>query len=351
MLDGDWSSDVCSSDLPEKLPLYNLLFRLMHSIKGVSRTYGMNEFSRLAHMAEDILDKYRSNEISYETGMIDGSLASETLGIVIHKMNKLLKNGVQILHKVFNQGKENAASIRNRRRSIKIDEEKIRTLISYAENLNNDAGMGRDYLARKISGLVDNLFMLSLQPLDVVYNRLHQIVKDVASSLGKKARLVIEGEPLFLGPEAHHHLINSMIHLLRNAVDHGIEVPELRSELGKDPEGLILLKTSTEGEMAIIEIRDDGAGMDPQAIADLAVEKGFTTLETVVSMTDREKIHLILLPGFSSKDSVSEISGRGVGMDVVAETMTSLGGRLTLESILDEGTVIVLEFPPSKRSG
>lgn len=333
----------------DKKTVYNHLFRLMHSIKGLSRTYGMNEFARLAHMAEDILNKYRGNEISFETGLSDGVLASETLGGILEKMKQLLGNGEKILHKVFNQGRENAASIRSRRRGIKIDEDKINALLSSVEALKLEAGEFAVPLLEKISALSEQIFAMTLQPLEVVYNRLHQIVKDVSKSLGKEAALVVEGETVFLEPEAHYLVINALIHLVRNALDHGIELPDLRSELGKNPVGTLWIRTSWDAGRVRIDIKDDGAGIDPRAIAEKAVAKGFVTDDEASAMTDREKIGLILLPGFSSRDEVSDISGRGVGMDVVAESMKALGGDLSIMSEPDRGTTLTLAFPSAAR--
>jgi signal transduction histidine kinase len=335
----------------DKMPLYHHMFRLMHSIKGVSRTYGMNEFGRLANMAEDILNKYRSNEISFETGMSDGALASESLGEILQRMKKLLTNAEKILLKIFNQGKENAASVRNRRRGIKIDEQKISSLITMIDALKEKTGHSSEKLRENIDVIADQLFQMTLQPLEVVYNRFHQIVKDIAQSLEKKAELIIDGSPAFLGPEAHYLVINAMIHLLRNSMDHGIESPELRSELGKNPMGTIRIRTAMNKERVYIIISDDGAGIDPQVIAGIAVGKGFVTEEDVALMTDQQKTELILVPGFSSRDSVSDLSGRGVGMDVVAEAMKGLGGTLSIFSELDIGTTLTLEFPVSKREG
>lgn len=336
------------SQAEDKTPHYHHMFRLMHSIKGFSKTYGMNEFGRLAHMAEDILNKYRTNEISFETGLSDGVLASESLRNILEKMKKLLVNGESILHKIFNQGKENAASIRSRRRDLKVGEEKFQSLIALVAELKNQAPK-QEHLSKKIDDVIDQMLQLTLQPIDVVYNRFHQIVKDVSQSLAKKAELVIEGDPIFLGPEAHYLVINSMIHLLRNSLDHGIEPPELRSELGKNPMGSIRIKTAVIDKRIHIEISDDGAGIDPHSIADKAVAKRFVTEEDVASMSDENKTALILIPGFSSKESVSDISGRGVGMDVVAEAMKSLGGSLSIVSEPNAGTTLTMEFPVSKK--
>lgn len=328
--------------------LYHHMFRLMHSVKGLARTCGVNEFARLAHQAEDILNKYRTHEISFETGMVEGVLASETLLKILNHMRDLLGSGEKILDRVFSQGRENAACIRNRRRGISVDREKILSMLAALENMKQHTS-GAEPVSGQIDAMAEQMFRMVLQPLDVVYNRLHRIVNDLARSLGKEAELAVEGELLMLGPEAHYLVINALIHLLRNAVDHGIEMPGKRSELGKNPKGKVFIRTSADADRFRIDISDDGAGIDPCVIVARAVAKRFVTQEAVASMNDEEKLALILLPGFSSRDSVSDISGRGVGMDVVAEAMKTFGGSLSIGSVLNGGTTLVLEFPAPRR--
>ncbi len=332
----------------DKEPLFHHMFRLMHSIKGLSRTCGMNEFARLAHRAEEILEQFRSREISFETGLSDGALASETLLNILGHMKDLLVRGEKIIQRVFNQGRENAACIRGRRRGITVDRDKILAMLESLETMKQETS-GQPAVFETLDAMAEQMFQMVLKPLDVVYNRLHQIVKDVARSLDKEVELGIVGDPLMLGPEAHYLVINALIHLLRNAVDHGIEEPGRRSDLGKAPKGRITIRTSAEGERFRIEITDDGAGIDPLAISERAVAKGFVTEEAVRTMGDGEKRALIFLPGFSSRNSVSDISGRGVGMDVVTESMKSLGGSLSIDSKLDAGTTVVLDFPAPRR--
>ncbi len=328
--------------------LYHHMFRLMHSVKGLAKTCGVNEFARLAHQAEDILNKYRTHEISFETGVVEGALASETLLKILDHMKDLLASGEKILDRVFSQGRENAACIRTRRRGINVDREKIQAMLEVLENMKQEtSGVGA--VSGQLDAMAEQMFRMVLQPLDVVYNRLHRIVNDVARSLDKEAELAVEGELLMLGPEAHYLVINAMIHLLRNAVDHGIEMPEKRSALGKNPKGRVFIRTSAETGRFRIEISDDGAGADPCLIAARAVAKGFVCEEAVASMNDEEKLALILLPGFSSRDSVSDISGRGVGLDVVADSMKTLGGSLSIVSVPNGGTTFVLDFPAPRR--
>lgn len=330
--------------IEDKMPIYHHMFRLLHSVKGISRTYGLNEFGRIAHSAEDILEKYRSREISFESGMIDGVLGSEKMGMLLGKMKEMLGNCERLINKIANQGRENAAMIRSRRRGLKIDEDSMDDLIRKVCELKNVRGVSEE-LAEKVELLSRRMFQLTLQPLDVVYDRFYKIVKDVSDSLGKEAELSVEGVRIYLAPEAHHQIISSLIHMLRNALDHGIEAPGIRKNKGKDPVGNIFLTTTQdEDQRVVIEFRDDGAGLDPEKIADNAVRTGMIDQEDVRKMSDQEKIELILLPGFSVRETVTDFSGRGVGMDVVAEMIKHLKGDLEIRSQKDEGTLFRISF-------
>lgn len=345
------SSQALFEDLftaEDKTPIYHHLFRLMHSIKGQARSYGMNEFGRLAHLAEDILAQYRANEITFETGVIEGVLASDQLLAIIQKMKDLLKSSDALIEKVFNRNREHAAAIRNRRRGIRVDEDSLAAIVQQAEILKQMAS-DQAQLTEAIDSLNDQLFKLTLQHLDVAFNRFHNIVADVSRSLGKQAELVTDGDRIHLDPETHHQIISSLIHLLRNALDHGIEPPELREKRGKDPMGRIHLTTVEGPDTLVITLCDDGAGIDPQAVAETAVRKGLASEDLVMGMNDQQKIELILLPGFSVRDSVTDLSGRGVGMDVVAEAMKEMNGTLTLRSEKDKGSTIQMVFPIVRR--
>jgi two-component system chemotaxis sensor kinase CheA len=336
--------------ISDKVPLYNHIFRLMHSIKGLSKTYGMHEFARLAHLIEDILNKYRSNEISFETGMTDGVLASDRFLEIIANMKALLKNGESILRKIFHHGKENAAAIRSRRRGLKIDSSKIEEIIWAIDDVKKIAGKPSGIVVDHLEALRNKMFQLTLQPLDVVFNRFHNIVRDVSLSLDKQIDLATEGDRVFMDAECHHLIISSLIHLLRNALDHGIETPAQRQANGKNPVGTIRIESKMNNGRICITLSDDGRGINSDSISREAVTRGFVTLKQLEGMTDQQRIELILIPGFSVKDHVTELSGRGVGMDVVIEAMTEMKGSLKITSVPNQGTSFILEFPAMKPS-
>lgn len=172
-----------------------------------------------------------------------------------------------------------------------------------------------------------------------------KIVKEVSSALNKKVRIQIDGDELLLPFRIHHLMINSLLHLLRNSLDHGLETPEQRKAAGKPVTGEIRVKTIRSGDQATIIFEDDGVGIDPEVIGKKAVEEGFVTGEAVRKMNDEEKLNLILLPGLSCRDTADELSGRGVGMDVVSDALKQIGGNLEIKTERNGGTRFCMTFP------
>ena len=173
----------------------------------------------------------------------------------------------------------------------------------------------------------------------------HRMVRDVARSLGKSVRLEVLGETTPVDREILERLKAPLDHLLRNAIDHGIETPAERQQHGKPEEGTIHLEASHRAGMLHVSVRDDGRGIDPEAVRKAVVRKKLTTLETTQKMTEVEILEFLFLPGFSLKESVSEISGRGVGLDVVQTMVKEVGGRVRISSRKDHGTSFQVELP------
>ena len=155
----------------------------------------------------------------------------------------------------------------------------------------------------------------------------------------------MEGGDIELDRTVLDEIGEPLVHLLRNSVDHGIEAPDVRTSAGKNPEGTVRLVASREKSQVLIEVIDDGAGIDPAKIRESAVRKGLITREEADKLTDEEAQALIFMPGFSTAENVSDISGRGVGMDVVKTKIESLGGSIALESRVGEGTKIAMKLP------
>jgi len=184
-----------------------------------------------------------------------------------------------------------------------------------------------------------------MQPVKKVFGRFPRVVRDTARSLGKQVDLVLEGEETDLDKNLVEALADPLVHLVRNAVDHGIEMPDVRESNGKPANGTVVLSAAQEGDHIQLSIRDDGAGMDPEVLRRKGVEKGLVDPDAADRMTDQECFELILMPGFSTKEQISDISGRGVGMDVVKTAITKLSGLINIDSELGVGSVINIKVP------
>ncbi len=200
-------------------------------------------------------------------------------------------------------------------------------------------------MSRTVSDLQDAVMKLRMQPVKKIFSKFPRIVRDLAKKLNKKVNLVLEGEDTEIDRSILDKLEDPLIHLVRNAIDHGIEPPEERIMLGKPEVGLIKLSAFQEGDRIIIAIEDDGRGINVEKVKKKAVEKGLISPEQAENMSDKEAYELLFMPGFSTADKVSDVSGRGVGMDVVASTIHSLRGTIEVESELGKGTKFIMKLP------
>lgn len=182
-------------------------------------------------------------------------------------------------------------------------------------------------------------------PIDQIFSRFPRMVRDLAKSEGKQISLVIEGKEIELDRTVLDEIGDPLVHLLRNAVDHGVETPQERAKAGKSSEGLVRLAASRQRNTVLIEVQDDGKGMDPAKLRDAAVKKGLMSKEEVSKLCDEEAFNLIFLPGFSTNTVITDVSGRGVGMDVVKTKIESLGGNVSVKSVLGEGSIVTLQLP------
>ncbi len=200
-------------------------------------------------------------------------------------------------------------------------------------------------LSRTVSDLQDAVMKLRMQPVKRVFSKFPRIVRDLAKKLNKKVQLELEGEETEIDRSILDKIEEPLIHLVRNAIDHGIETPEERVAKGKSETGTIKLAAYQEGDRIILLIEDDGRGIDVEKVKRKAIEKGLITPEQAANLSDKEAYELILMPGFSTAEQVSDVSGRGVGMDVVASTVHSLRGSIEIESELGKGTRIYMKLP------
>lgn len=184
-----------------------------------------------------------------------------------------------------------------------------------------------------------------MQPIKKVFGRFPRVVRDLARSLDKEIRLEMHGEETDLDKNLVEALADPLVHLVRNSVDHGIELPEEREKAGKPREGVVILTAAQEGDHIQLTIEDDGKGMDPDVLRQIAIDKGLMDEESASRLEDRECFQLIFMPGFSTKQEISDISGRGVGMDVVKTRINQMNGTVEIDSVKGKGTTLVIKVP------
>ena len=243
----------------------------------------------------------------------------------------------------------------------------IRVNIHLLDSLMNLAGelvLGRNQLIKAIAAKDQNhteivgkrvdaitsdlqkvIMLTRMQPVGDLFNRFPRIVRNLSRELGKESDLMVEGAEVELDRTLLEAMSDPLNHLIRNAVDHGIETADVRKRNGKVETGKILLRAFNEAGQVVIEISDDGAGIDPEKVAAAAVSKGFVSEDQVRIMARNDKLNLIFLPGFSTARKISELSGRGVGMDVVKTNLDHLGGLIDLASTPGTGTQIKIKLP------
>ncbi len=195
------------------------------------------------------------------------------------------------------------------------------------------------------SELQEAIMRTRMQPIGNVFNKFPRVVRDLSKKLGKQIDLTIVGKDVELDKTIIEAINDPLTHLIRNSVDHGIELPHDRIKKGKAKRGIVTLKAFHEAGQVVIEISDDGKGLDGDALAATAVSKGLLTVEQTQVMSDKEKVSLIFLPGFSMAKEVTDVSGRGVGMDVVKTNLDKLGGHVDIISEIDCGTTISIKLP------
>ncbi|MCX7816634.1 MAG: chemotaxis protein CheA [Syntrophales bacterium] len=218
-------------------------------------------------------------------------------------------------------------------------EQDLRHLLTTDRNIIRDMGQ----LNRITSGLQRMTTGLRMVPIRQSFQRMARLIRDLARESGKRVTVELEGEDTEIDRHMVEEIYNPLVHLVRNAVDHGLEDPEERLTKGKLPEGHVKLKAYHRGGNIVIEISDDGRGLDRERILNKALSKNL--ISGTEHLTDQEVYRLIFLPGFSTADQVTEISGRGVGMDVVKQSVEKLRGKIDIETSPDEGTTFIISLP------
>ncbi|BAI79918.1 two-component system, chemotaxis family, sensor kinase CheA [Deferribacter desulfuricans SSM1] len=380
----------------DDLDLLNKIFRAAHTIKGSSSFLGFEKLTDLTHIAEEILNKLRKGEMVVTTDVMDVLLEFVDY---LKKLIDDIKNGTDTVDitdivkklKLVNEGKsvgapkeekakpEKKETKKNEPKQIakvtKAIEQTIRVDVNRLDVLMNLVGelvLSRNRIAqisaefeKKFEGefLVEQLLETTshlglittelqlavmktrMVPIGKVFNKFPRMVRDLCRELNKDIELVITGEDTELDKSVVEEIGDPLIHMIRNAVDHGIEPPEERVKKGKPEKGLVALNAYYEGNHIVVEIKDDGRGMDPEKLKKKAIEKGVITPEEAKSLSKEEAFGLIFRPGFSTAEKVSDVSGRGVGMDVVKTNIEKLNGIIQIDSELDKGTTFKLKLP------
>ncbi|WP_018176831.1 MULTISPECIES: chemotaxis protein CheA [unclassified Thioalkalivibrio] len=214
-----------------------------------------------------------------------------------------------------------------------------------SQHVDDELGKAISSLALVTSDLQTSVMKTRMQPVKKVFNRFPRVIRDLSRNLGKEIELEIFGEETDLDKNLVEALSDPLVHLVRNAVDHGIETPDVREAAGKSRKGTVVLGAAQEGDHIALLIKDDGGGMDPQALRRKVVEKGLMEPAMAERMTDREAFNVIFMAGFSTKTEISDVSGRGVGMDVVKTKISQLNGTIEIDSEIGVGTTLRVKLP------
>ncbi|MDD9951724.1 MAG: chemotaxis protein CheW [Zetaproteobacteria bacterium] len=372
---------------PGNEDLINRIFRGVHTLKGGSHVLACHEITEFMHHLEDLLNQLRNRVMSVSAGLINVLLAGlDQIAQMIQSIRNeepqqwVMEDLLRILElDVKSRGSAPVELIHKSRpsqpskksSSLKVPVELLDKLMGYCGELtvyknmstklvtvikqllplNKDIALLEDILT-EMSELQNSIQIqvteLRKVSLSIIFKPIVRVVRDLNVSLGKQAFISTQGDELRVDTHISQILSNSLIHMIRNCMDHGIETPEVRKSLGKPVEGSIVLSGSEQGENIVITIEDDGAGLNRERIIQKAYENGLFTLDQLQQMSDRKVYGLIFAPGFSTAEAVTEVSGRGVGMDMVAASIQSIRGRIDIESELGVGTKFRLILPKPK---
>jgi two-component system chemotaxis sensor kinase CheA len=373
---------------PADKELLASVFRTIHTIKGTCGFLGFPILERIAHHAENLLSLLRSGERRF----------SDHLAAVILECVDAIRKILANLEASEKEGPDEYGGLMERlaaaleapdetlvasseilfaptadaapaeiEKGSAVSESAIRVDVGLLDKLMNLVGelvLARNQVlqfttqkedsalnatAQRLNlittELQENVMKTRMQPIGVVWNKLPRLVRDTAHACGKTVRLDMDGSGTELDKTIIEAIKDPLTHLVRNCCDHGIECPEERTRAGKPPHGVISLKAYHEGGQVIIEVADDGAGVDVARVKVKALEKGLIRPEQAERMSEHETLHLLFLPGFSTARSVTNVSGRGVGLDVVCCNVERIGGAVDISSSRGKGTLIRLKIP------
>lgn len=341
-------------------------FRAAHTLKGISATMGYDELTQAAHSLEDLLTRLREAADTPDPNRDAGALTvrlirrafddlSNRILRVQADSSRLLNMNVPAALALSSADSRGATGMKGPVRVAPYDLNLLLDLVAelvassseLAEAARHNPGIAPLIAAqrRQLRALQTFAWQLNMAPLSTVFNRFPRMLQEIAREQGEDIRIEIEGGNIELCHAVLEDITEPLLHLLRNAIAHGIEPPSERQQAGKPDYGTIYLTATRAGERVRIETRDDGRGLDAKQILDVALEQGLITPEARETMTDDEAFGLIMLPGFSLARAVTPIAGRGVGMSVVKARLEACGGRLEIRSKRGRGASFTLDVP------
>jgi len=357
-------------ELPDQFP-FDVLFSTLVGPKDINLIFEINE-EQIFELTDDLqvisIAEYSDPDpdVLYSEQQLKDEYGGNELLITTSEIQE--EKVVECLNEEEPE-KEDLSEIKveDTKTSMGASDSSLRVNVSLLDTLMNLAGelvLSRNQLLQAISSgdprsaetsgqridlitseLQEAIMLTRMQNIGIVFNKFPRVVRDLAGNLGKNIELSLKGKEVELDKTIIEAIGDPLTHLVRNSVDHGIELPEDRNEAGKNVTGKIILKAYHEAGQVNIEISDDGKGLDGQKLAATATAKGLVTEDQARMMSDKEKVNLIFMPGFSTAEKVTDVSGRGVGMDVVKTNLDRLGGVVDIDSILGEGTTIRIKLP------
>jgi two-component system chemotaxis sensor kinase CheA len=349
------------------------IFRFVHTVKGSCGFLDLPRLSRLSHAAEDVLAAVRSGERTPDTRLVNAVLAIvDRIGEIVEAIDgglALADTGEELLIAALDKGAEiaapaaptNAMPRTTPTRSVRLNVDLLDRMMSGM----SDMVLARNELARRlrdegadpaieaalerlsttVAEMRDTVTRTRMQKIDALFSALPRMVRDTAAELGKSVTLQVEGSDVELDREMIEMMRDPLVHIVRNAIDHGIEAPAARRAAGKRENGRLTVSARQSGNQIIVVIEDDGAGIDTVALVAKAVRSGNRTEAELREMSDRAKLDLVFEAGVSTKDIVTSVSGRGVGMDVVRANVEQIGGRIDLTNTPGKGLSIAIHVP------
>lgn len=341
------------------------VFRAFHTIKGTSRMFEFRRVEKLSHAAEDLLSRLRDGPEVLNSDNVNWLL--RVVGTLRQRLSAIEKSGAEDAGDDESDLTNTPAAEPGKSSGPGLTENTLRVPVTLLDRLMTEVGelvLTRNRVLQWSSGHSDSeitlrsqqlntitteiqrqVMQMRLQPIGHAWNKAPRLVRDLCTHLGKRARLTMEGADTELDKSILEGIRDPLTHLIRNAVDHGIETPAQRGRLGKSAEGTVALRAEHESGWVLMEIADDGAGIDPARLRERAVKKSLLTVDEAGRLGDRDAIGLIFRSGFSTTENVTEVSGRGIGLDVVKENIEKLGGAIDVLSVPGRGTTFQIRIP------